>query len=119
MDDVVHLIALILKKDNFSFNGENYLAKHGTAIGTQMAPSFANIFMGKLEKNLLPQATHKPTILWRYIDDINTYHATIKFNAKWSWESITFLDTKIVHDGNHLVTDPHTKPTDTRQYHHR
>ena len=32
-DDVMHLIALILKKNNFSFNGENYLQKHGTAMG--------------------------------------------------------------------------------------
>ena len=69
-DDVVHLTFLILKKNNFSFNGENYLQKHGTAIGTWMAPSFANMFMGKLERNILHQATYKPTIWWRYIDDI-------------------------------------------------
>ena len=56
-DDVVHLIALILKKNNFSFNGENYLQKHGTVMGTWMAPSIANLFMGKLEKNLLCWAT--------------------------------------------------------------
>ena len=69
-DDVVHLISLILKKNSFSFNGENYIQKHGTVIGTQMAASFANIFMGKLERNILHQATHKPTIWWRDIDDI-------------------------------------------------
>ena len=58
----VHLIALILKKKNFSFNGENYLQKHGTVMGTRMAPSFANIFIGRLEKNLLYRTTYKPII---------------------------------------------------------
>ena len=98
-NDVVHLISLILKKNKFSFNAENYIQKHGTAMGTWMAPSFAKILMGKLERNILHQATHKPTIWWRYIDDIlavwtysedelikfiddiNTYHSTIKFTA--------------------------------------
>ena len=57
--------------------------------------------------------------LMKYIDDINTYHATIKFITKWSREFITFLNTKIICDGNCLVTDLHTKPTDTYQYLHR
>ena len=39
-------------------------------MGTRMAHSFANIFLGKLEKNLLRWATHKPILWWRYIDDI-------------------------------------------------
>ena len=61
-DDVVHLISLILKKNNFYLNGENYIQKHGTAMVTGMAPSFANIFLGKLERNILHQATYKTTI---------------------------------------------------------
>ena len=99
-DDVVHLIALILKKKNFSFNKENYLQKHGTVMGTWMAPSFANIFNRQVRKEPLRRATHKPIIWWRYIDDIlaiwthseeklikfidniNTYHATIKFTTE-------------------------------------
>ena len=78
MDDVVHihLIALILKKNNFSFNGGSYLKhqKHGTAKGTWMAPSFlpTSLWANYIEKNLLHWATHKPIIWWRYIDDIFT-----------------------------------------------
>ena len=135
-DDVVHLISLILKKNNFSFNGESYIQKHGTAMGTRMAPSFANIFMGKLERDILHQATHKPAIWWRYIDDIfavwthgedklikfindiNAYDSdsTIKFTAEWFRESVTFLDTEITCNGNHLITDIYTKLTDTHSY---
>jgi hypothetical protein len=31
-----------------------------TAMGTKMAPSYANIFMGKLEKLIIQSAPHKP-----------------------------------------------------------
>ena len=79
----------------------------------------------------------RPTIWWRYIDDIfavwphgeenlkvflteiNSFHPTIKFTAEWSRESVTFLDTKVIRDGNRLVTDLYTKPTDTHQYLHQ
>jgi hypothetical protein len=40
---------MVLKK-NFTFNGDHYIQINGTAMGTKMAPSYANIFMGKLEK---------------------------------------------------------------------
>ena len=33
---------------------------NGTAMGTKMAPSYANIFMGKLEKLIIQSAPHKP-----------------------------------------------------------
>jgi len=39
----------ILQETSFQFNGKNYLQTHGTAIGTEMAVAFANIFMGTLE----------------------------------------------------------------------
>jgi len=71
------------------------------------SPSYANIFMGKLEKELLAQSRKKPTVWWRYIDDvfalgthgeeslnnfigdINQAHPTIKFTAEWSKESLS------------------------------
>jgi hypothetical protein len=37
----------------FTFNGDHYLQINGTAMGTKMAPSYANTFMGKFEKQLL------------------------------------------------------------------
>ena len=41
------MLGLILNENSFQFNGENYLKTHGTAMGTKMAISFANIFMAK------------------------------------------------------------------------
>ena len=47
--NICYLIRMILTMNNFSFNNEHYLQKHGTAMGTRMAPSYANSFMGKFD----------------------------------------------------------------------
>ena len=44
---------LVLKNNCFEFNGEIYLQKQGTAMGTRMAPNYAIIFMHKIESELL------------------------------------------------------------------
>ena len=41
-------------------NGRHYVQKLGTAIGLRMAPSYANIFMDKLEQQLISNALIKP-----------------------------------------------------------
>ena len=43
----------ILTFNNFSFNGEQYLQLQVTAMGTRIAPSYANLFMADLERELL------------------------------------------------------------------
>ena len=60
MDDLVNLIKLVLTRNNFTFNDEHYLQVHGTAMGTRTAPSYANIFMGRLENRLLERVTIRP-----------------------------------------------------------
>ena len=64
------MLGLILNENSFQFNGENYLQTHGTAMGTKMAVSFANIFMAKIETTLIQQSKTKPKEWRRYIDDI-------------------------------------------------
>ena len=132
---IVTLISYILKKNNFVFGKKHYLQIHGTAMGTCMAPSYANLFMAKLEQSLLSRPTTvKPSVWWRYIDDIfviwnhgsealklfiddlNTAHPTIKFTANWSHKHISFLDTMILNRNGSLSTDLYTKSTDTHQY---
>ena len=39
---------LVLKNNYFEFNGNLYLQKQGTAMGTRMAPNYAIIFMHKI-----------------------------------------------------------------------
>ena len=65
----MQLIELILTKNNFSFDQEHYLQLHGTAMGTRMAPSYANLFMGHLEERLLNHINDKSDIWWKFIDD--------------------------------------------------
>ena len=91
------MLGLILNRNLFQFNKENYLQIHGTAMETKMAVSFANIFMAKIETML---SKTKATEWRRYIDNIfslwdndekdvdqfieqaNKFHPTIKFAAE-------------------------------------
>jgi hypothetical protein len=46
-DCLATMLTIVLKKNNFTFNGEHYLRINGTAIGTKMAPSYANTWAPK------------------------------------------------------------------------
>ena len=60
--DLCKLIHSILTMNSFVFNGLYYLQIQGTAMGTWVAPSYANIFMGKLQKEIL-SAHHPPPLI--------------------------------------------------------
>ena len=80
-------------------------------MGTKMAVAFANIFMAKVETEIISQSTLKPLVWKRFIDDIftlwnttgegilqfieqaNKHHPTIKFTAEISDRETNFLDT--------------------------
>ena len=49
---------------------KNYLETHGTAMGTKMAVAFPDIFMNKVETDILSQSELKPLVWKRFIDDI-------------------------------------------------
>ena len=71
-------------------------------MGTKMAVAFSNIFMNKVETEILSQSELKPLVWKRFIDDIfslwtinrdrieqfieqaNNHHPTIKFTAEIS-----------------------------------
>ena len=117
-ETLVELLKMVLSKNNFQFNGNNYLQIGGTAMGTKVAPSYANLFMRKLEEQLLKSFPLKPTVWYRYIDDIffiwehgednfknwfkhlNSSETPIKFTEEHSHTEIPFLDTKVKLDHN-------------------
>lgn len=134
---ILSLLRLVLHCNNFTFEDKHYLQTGGTAMGTKVAPSYANIFMGELESKMLHTAPYKTHLYLRYIDDIfiiwtgtetqhsafydhcNSFHKSIKLTIEYSMEEITFLDT-VVHrdkDGN-LVFGLYCKPTDKHCYLH-
>jgi len=118
------MLRLILKENSFHFNGKNYLQTHGTAMGTKMAVSFANIFMAAVETEIINRS-HIKRLTWkRYIDDVfslwninkeeintfielaNSYHTTMKFTAEISDTEITFLDTCVYIRAKDLKRNP-------------
>ena len=108
-------------------------------MGTKLTVAFANIFMAKIETQILSKSTYRPFAFKRFIDDIfclwdrsredvqqfivqcNNHHPTIKFTAEISETETTFLDTN-VHKGDRFKTESvldvktHFKPTETFQY---
>ena len=57
---LIKRLTLVLKCNNFEFSGRHYLQIQGTAMGTKMAPSYANIFMGRLENSYYSQLPRYP-----------------------------------------------------------
>lgn len=135
------LIDIVLKNNVFEFDGKFYLQQQGTAMGTKMAPAYANIFIGHLEPKLQEAGKDKILIWKRFIDDIfiiwtgthdefltcmdkiNTLHTTIKFTHECSETQITFLDiilykgTRFQENGT-LDIKTHIKPTNKQLYVH-
>ena len=54
------MLYLILRETSFQFCSSIYLQTHGTAMRTKMAVAFANIFMARIEKQILRQSCIKP-----------------------------------------------------------
>ena len=66
VEDLIELIRLVLTKNIFTCAGQHYLQSHGTDMGTHAASSYANIFIGRLESQILAETEKKPHIWWRY-----------------------------------------------------
>ena len=138
---ITELMSIVLKNNVFEFNEKFYLQIQGTAMGTKMAPTYANLFMGKLEEKLKDKG--KPHILlWkRFIDDIfiiwdgteaefheymtelNQIHDTIKFTHEILPSKLTFLDITLYkgsrfQENKILDIKIHIKPTNKQLYIH-
>ena len=68
---LVEMLTLVLKNKKITFDGNHYLQINGTAMGTKMAPSYANIFMGDPEERLLFSSLKQPLSWFRFIDDVD------------------------------------------------
>ena len=93
----------------FEFNKEYFALTSGTAIGTKLAPSYANLFLSIFECDMLDQYPIKPSIWLRYIDDIfivwnesgdklkgflayiNTVNPAIQFTHAYSFKSVFWM----------------------------
>ena len=129
------LINLVLTKNNFQFNGENYLQILGTTMDNQTVPSYTSLFMGKLEMDFLGSCDKTPLIWLWFLDDIfmiwnhsvqdfrdfiskfNNCHGTIKFTFNYSNQEATFLHVNIkMKENGELDTSLHEKVINCHQY---
>ena len=55
ISDVKDITKFILNHNYFTFDDQFYLQTHGTAMGTKMAPVYANLFMAYLEERFLDE----------------------------------------------------------------
>ena len=116
------LPTLILKWNNFEFNGSKALL---------WVPKYANIFMGHLEGQLLRSVALRPFSWLRFIDDIDmkwshgretlttfldNFHPSIKVTAEISTKQHVFLDNQIKSCGRYNICwtnrYPPVSPTD-------
>ena len=130
-DTLIELAELVLKNNIFQFSDNIYKKIRGTTIGTKFVTPYAILFMSALEEKILSKDKKKPSVWWRYIDDIffiwehgeeflkkflieiNSLHATIKFTADWSNEKGNFLNVEVTLKNGILSPDLFVKPTDT------
>ena len=71
---LIKLLKLVMECNIFKFDDEFWVQLIGTCMGTRVAPTYANTFMGQLEKKMLskcPEHLKKFLHTWRrFIDDI-------------------------------------------------
>ena len=106
---IIELLQVVLTNNHFDFNGKHYHQKSWTAMGTKLAPSYANLFMTKFEQDHVYTYHLQPTLWKRFINDIfliwphwmdsllefiqhlNAVHPTIKSTSAISPSEIAFL----------------------------
>ena len=120
---IVELLEVVLPNNYFDFNSKHYHHILGTAMGTKLTPSYANLFVTKFEQTHLYTYHLLPTIWKTFIDDIfmiwphgmdslsefikhlNTVQPTIKFTSTISKTEAAFLDLIIYIRGDKLSPD--------------
>ena len=131
------LLEKVLQLNNFTFDNHNFIQVKGTAMGTRAAPNFANVCIGRFEDTFVYRTEwsryiidwvrfiHDIFLIWKvdesslttFIKYLNGVVPSIRFTHEISYNSVNFLDTKVIKDvqGN-VSTDIFQKPTDTRPY---
>ena len=128
-DEVVNLLTFCLNATYLSFRGEWYQQTFGTAMGSPVSVTVADLVMEDVEERALSACTHKPLFWKRYVDDtlsalpldqiqafhhhLNSIEPSIQFTIEEeSLGTIAFLDTMVTrHDDGSLSTTVFRKKT--------
>ena len=134
---------IVLRNNTFHFNDQYFLQLVGTAMGTKMAPTYANLVLGYLETKLYDQMQEMHGLNFRlflennwkrYLDDcfiiwndqhgntedfdkaLNELHRKINFTKEIGTDTISFLDITLLKENGKISTDIYHKETDTFNY---
>lgn len=141
-EEILKLLEISLKNNDFDFNGETFLQTKGTAMGKRFAPSYANIFMANWETEAFKKCYQLPTLYFRFLDDIyihwdhgrenfetffrimNNHDPSIKLTVRSEETENDYLDTTVFKgpltaETGILDTKVFFKPTDTHQLLHK
>jgi len=136
------LLELVLKNNVFIFKGEYFHQTKGTAMGTALAPPYANIYVFCKETKALQKFINKHSSRFllrflRFLDDIfilllstdtdiindlfqslNEINGNLEYTFETSNKNIHFLDVNISINItlNRLETSLYVKPSNTFQY---
>jgi hypothetical protein len=138
--EIITLLELIMKNNDFEFNDELFLQIFGTAMGKTFAPNLANLYLRDFDKQAMNGFRIKPSLFYRFLDDIffiwtgtraelqefedflNSIIPNIKVNLTISATEVDFLDTTIFKYENEtnitLQSKVFFKKTDTHQLLH-
>ncbi|XP_069582750.1 uncharacterized protein [Ranitomeya imitator] len=107
-DLCIDLLNLVLRENFFLFEDDFFVQTCGTAMGSNVAPAYANLYMDHFERE---QGNH--TSLQEFHNNINTARPELSFTLAFHDNEVTFLDTKVLKDAlGNLNTDLYSKPTD-------
>ena len=134
-DCLLGLTMEVLKSNFFLFGNSFYLQTSGVAMGSRMSPSFASLYVGHFEQDVIFNNKVNPYIGYisnwkRYLDDIffiwsgsenslnefhqfmNSQNRHLKFTMAANSKEMNFLDILIVKEDKKLKTNLYRKPTD-------
>ena len=142
-DCILKGLARVMSCSTFQFNDRCYSMKTGTATGTTVAPTYANLVMAFLEIKLYAKVlqvfgeeAHKYVvknwlrflddgiILWKksfgnfslFMEILNSLHPSIKFTRESNDQKASFLNVTLYKENNSLKTDIFYKKTDSHDY---
>ena len=133
-DEVVSLLKFCLDATYLAYRGEVYQQVNGTAMGSPVSVTVANLVMEDVEQRALNTCASPPAFWKRYVDDtfpvlprgqiqqfhdhLNSIEPTIKFTIEMEQEgSLPFLDTRVTRNGDgSLTTTVFRKKTHSDRY---
>ena len=120
-DEVISLLKFCLVATYLAYRGEVYQQVYGTAMGSPVSVTVANLVMEDVEQRALNACAFPPAFWKRYVDDtftvlpkgqvqqfhahLNSIEPTIKFTVEMEQEgSLPFLDTSVIRNCDGSLT---------------